>query len=82
MSNKITLARLPIRVMARISEIKGDSGFIQRMREMGFGESSPIVKISGSGPFVCQIDGARIVFNLEAARNIVVTASQDLLTRE
>lgn len=63
--------------MACILEVKGDAGFVQRIREMGSGESHSIIKISGSGPFICQINDTRLVFNLEAARNIVVTASWD-----
>ena len=67
------LCQLPAGVLGRVREITGDASFCQRVREMGFGESACVTKISGNGPFVCQATGGtRIALSHGAAKNILV----------
>jgi len=70
-------ARLPLCQLApgatgRICEIKGDEGFAQRLREMGFGEAALVTKISGSSTSLCQVKGTRIALNHGAAMSVLV----------
>lgn len=48
----LPLCQLPVGAVGRVSELKGDADFCQRVREMGFGEAAFVTKISGTGPFV------------------------------
>ncbi|HXQ80840.1 MAG TPA: FeoA family protein [Opitutaceae bacterium] len=66
------LCQLPARATGRIRELKGDSEFCQRIREMGFGESTYVTKVSGSHTILCQINGTRIALSHGAARQILV----------
>jgi ferrous iron transport protein A len=59
--------------MGRIQAITGDANFCQRIRELGFGESTLIAKIGGTGPFLCQVNGTRIALGHGAAAQIAVT---------
>lgn len=58
--------------MGRICAIAGDEGFLQRLREMGFGEAALVRKISGTSTSLCQVNGTRIALNHDAARSILV----------
>lgn len=66
------LCQLPARATGRIRELTGDSEFCQRIREMGFGESTYVTKVSGSHTILCQINGIRIALSHGAARQILV----------
>ena len=66
------LCQLPPRATGRIRELKGDSDFCQRIREMGFGESTRVTKLSGTETILCQINGIRIALSHGAARQILV----------
>ncbi|MDP2136775.1 MAG: FeoA family protein [Candidatus Didemnitutus sp.] len=66
------LCQLPAGATGRICELKGDEGFCQRVREMGFGEAALVTKISGTTTSLCQINGTRIALNHSAAMNILV----------
>jgi ferrous iron transport protein A len=68
----LPLCQLPAGAVGRVRELSGDASFCQRVREMGFGESAFVTKISGRGPFVCQINDTRIALSHGAARNILV----------
>jgi ferrous iron transport protein A len=70
----LALCQLPAGAMGRVRELNGDSDFCQRVREMGFGESAFVTKISGnaSGPFICQVNGTRIALSHGAAMGILV----------
>jgi ferrous iron transport protein A len=57
-----------------VRALTGDPQFCQRVREMGFGESTFVTKISGTGPFLCQVNGTRIALSHGAAQNIRVEA--------
>ena len=66
------LCQLPAYATGRIRELKGDSAFCQRIREMGFGESAHVTKVSGKHTILCQINGTRIALSHDAARQILV----------
>ncbi|MBL9188008.1 MAG: ferrous iron transport protein A [Opitutaceae bacterium] len=66
------LCQLPAGAMGRVRELTGDAGFCQRVREMGFGESTFVTKVGGNGPFICQVNGTRIALSHAAASCIVV----------
>jgi ferrous iron transport protein A len=68
----LPLCQLPSGGMGRIQAITGDVSFCQRIRELGFGESTVITKISGTGPFICLVNGTRIALGHGAAAQIVV----------
>lgn len=68
----LPLCQLPAGSMGKVRELTGNSDFCQRVREMGFGESTFVRKIGGSGPFVCQVNGTRIALSHGAAMCILV----------
>jgi ferrous iron transport protein A len=71
-TNVLPLCQLPAGSLGRVRELRGDVGFCQRVREMGFGESAFVSKIGGSGPFICQVNGTRIALSHGAAMCILV----------
>ncbi len=71
-SNLSPLCQLAIGATGRICVLKGDEGFVQRLREMGFGEAALVTKISGHTTSLCQVNGTRIALNHDAARSILV----------
>jgi ferrous iron transport protein A len=66
------LCQLPLRATGRITRLMGDSEFCQRVREMGFCESTIVGKVSGNGAIICQVNGNRIALSHEAASKILV----------
>jgi ferrous iron transport protein A len=68
----LPLCQLPAGAVGRVRELTGDTDFCQRVREMGFGESSFVTKVGGSGPFICQVNGTRIALSHGAAMRIIV----------
>ncbi|MBS0632080.1 MAG: ferrous iron transport protein A [Verrucomicrobia bacterium] len=68
----LALCQLPSGEVGRVREIVGDAQFCQRVREMGFGESTFVTKISGTGPFVVQVNRTRIALSHGAAKAILV----------
>jgi ferrous iron transport protein A len=68
----LPLCQLPAGTHGRVRELTGDSGFCQRVREMGFGESAMVTKIGGQGPFICQVNGTRLALSHGAAMHILV----------
>jgi ferrous iron transport protein A len=71
-SSPLPLCQLPARATGRVRELKGDSEFCQRVREMGFGESACVTKVSGSHTILCQINGTRVALSHGAASRILV----------
>jgi Fe2+ transport system protein FeoA len=55
-----------------VHALTGGPDFCQRVRELGFAESTLVRLISGRGPFLCQVNGARIAVGAAAAAQIVV----------
>lgn len=68
----LPLCQLPAGSGGRVRQLTGDADFCQRVREMGFGESAFVTKISGSGPFICQVNGTRVALSHGAAMHIQV----------
>lgn len=66
------LCQLPAGLTGRVCAIKGDEGFTQRIREMGFGEAALVTKISGSTTSLCSVNGTRIALNHNAAMSILI----------
>ncbi len=52
--------------------LHGEEGACQRMREMGFCESSIVEKISDSGALICKVCDSKVVISKELAENIIV----------
>lgn len=71
-NTRLPLCQLPAGALGRICALTGDAEFCQRVREMGFGETTFVTKISGTGPFVCQVNGNRIALSHGAAMLIQV----------
>jgi ferrous iron transport protein A len=69
---RIPLCQLRAGSTGRVCELTGDASFCQRVREMGFGESAFVTKVSGSSTILCQVNGTRIALSHEAASNILV----------
>ena len=68
----LPLCQLPAGAMGWVRELTGKSEFCQRVREMGFGESACITKVSGTGTILCQVNGTRIALSHDAAKSILV----------
>lgn len=68
----LPLCQLPAGALGRVRELTGDHDFCQRVREMGFGESTFVTKIGGSGPFICQVNGTRLALSHGAAMCVMV----------
>ena len=66
------LCQLPVRATGRVCRLTGDSEFCQRVREMGFGESAFVTKVSGNRTILCQVNGTRIALSHDAASRILV----------
>lgn len=69
---RIPLCQLASGAVGRVCELTGDAQFCQRVREMGFGESAYVTKVSGTGTILCQVNGNRIALSHGAAQNILV----------
>ncbi len=69
---RVSLCQLPAGGMGRVCELAGDAEFCQRVREMGFGESTFVTKVSGTGTILCQVSGTRVALSHGAAKNILV----------
>jgi ferrous iron transport protein A len=66
------LCQLPAHATGRVRELKGDPEFCQRVREMGFGESTYVTKVAGTRTILCQVNGTRIALSHRAASQILV----------
>jgi ferrous iron transport protein A len=66
------LCQLTAGTTGRVCQLTGDAHFCQRVREMGFGESACVTKISGTSTIICQVSGTRIALSHAAASNILV----------
>jgi ferrous iron transport protein A len=69
---RMALCQLPAGGVGRVCELVGDIEFCQRAREMGFGESTFVTKVSGTSTILCQVNGTRIALSHAAAKNILV----------
>lgn len=70
--SRMNLRDMPVGAMGRVCDLKGESGFCSRLREMGFCESAVIERISGQRTLLCQLCGTRVALSEHAAEHIVV----------
>jgi len=52
--------------------LHGEEGVCQRLREMGFCESSVVQKLADSGALICKVCDAKVVISKKLAENIIV----------
>ena len=73
----VTSNKIPSKKSAIIREIKGDIGFVCRLREMGFGESMTITKVSDDARrcVIINLKGHKIYLSETAAECIFVEIS-------
>ena len=69
---RLPLNELPTGVPGRVAELNGQKDFCQRLREMGFCESSIIERIAGKDMLICQLCGMRVALSDRAAQQIWV----------
>ncbi|HEY3757564.1 MAG TPA: FeoA family protein [Opitutaceae bacterium] len=68
----MALCDLPVGALGRVCDLRGETGFCSRLREMGFCESAVIERLAGQKTLLCQLCGARIALSQNAAAHIVV----------
>ena len=68
----LALCQLAAGATGRVCALTGDAEFCQRVREMGFGESAYVTKISGRSTILCQVNGTRLGLSHDAAEKIFV----------
>ena len=56
----------------KIECLQGEEGVCQRLREMGFCESSVVEKIADSGALICKVCDSKVVISKKLAENIIV----------
>ena len=73
----VTSNKIPSKKSAIIREIKGDIGFVCRLREMGFGENMTITKASDDAHrcVIINLKGTKIYLSEAAAECIFVEIS-------
>lgn len=73
----VTSNKIPSKKSAIIREIKGDIGFVSRLREMGFGENMTITKASDDAHrcVILNVKGTKIYLSETAAECIFVEIS-------
>ena len=69
---RLPLCQLSAGMTGRVCRLTGDEDIFQRVREMGFGESALVTKISGSTTSLCLVNGTRIALNHHSAMSIFV----------
>jgi len=74
---RLPLCQLPAGALGRVCELAGEGEFRQRVRELGFGESAQVKKLSGRTTIICQVNGTRIALSHRAASQILVEALPD-----
>jgi ferrous iron transport protein A len=69
---RLPLSELPNGVPGRVTGLTGQTDFCQRLRELGFCESTVIQRIAGTDLLICQLCGTRVALSDRAAQQIVV----------
>lgn len=69
---RLPLNELPAGVPGRVAELNGQADSCQRLREMGFCESTVIQKVAGTDMLICQVCGTRIALSDRLAQQIIV----------
>lgn len=70
--SRLPLCQLSAGESGRVYELTGEGHFKQRVRELGFGESAVVTKVSGSSPVICRVNGNRVALSHGAASQILV----------
>lgn len=73
----LPLCQLPPGARGIVRSLSGEGAFRQRVRELGFGESANITKVSGRSTIICEVNGTRIALSHGAASQILVEHSRD-----
>jgi ferrous iron transport protein A len=71
-SQTCPLCQLPAGASGQVCELVGEGSFKQHVRELGFGESAQVTKISGRSTIICRVNGTRIALSHGAASRILV----------
>ena len=66
------LCEAPAGSRLRVEYLRGEEKVCQRLREMGFCESSIVEKIADSGTLICKVCDAKIILSKELAEKIIV----------
>ncbi len=56
----------------QIKCLRGEEGTCQRLREMGFCESSVVEKVADGGALICKVCDSKLVISKKLAENIIV----------
>ncbi len=56
----------------KIECLRGEDGVCQRLREMGFCESSIVQKVADSGALICKVCDAKVILSKELGQKIIV----------
>ena len=56
----------------RIQCLRGEEAMCERLREMGFCESSVVEKIADSGTLICKVCDAKVILSKGLAQNVIV----------
>lgn len=67
-----TLKDIPVGESAIIECLRGEPSICQRLREMGFCESSVVHKLADSGALICKVCEAKVIISKRLANNIIV----------
>ncbi|MCF3651416.1 FeoA family protein [Synoicihabitans lomoniglobus] len=78
-ANIIPLCQLPAGESGFVAELIGEGTFRQHVRELGFGESALVTKISGQTTIICRVNGTRIALSHRAASQILVKQTDKYL---
>ena len=76
----LPLCQLPAGGLGLVTKLKGEGAFRQRVRELGFGESTEVKKVSGRSTIICQVNGTRIALSHDAASRILVSPQSSAVT--
>jgi ferrous iron transport protein A len=66
------LSEAPTGNKFQVECLHGEEGTCQRLREMGFCESSIVEKVAQSGALICKVCDSKIVISKKLAENIIV----------
>lgn len=69
---RMRLTEMPNGAAGRVCALEGQPEVCQRLREMGFGESAIIERVSGQGTLLCLVSNTRIALSAGAAEQIVI----------
>src|SRR3954464_10648537 len=71
-SSSKKLSEVSVGSRLQIECLHGEEAACQRLREMGFCESSIVEKVADSGALICKVCDSKVVISKKLAENIVV----------